>query len=161
MYFAKGRKLGYLNLGSTRAKAKPIKLLGIKEGESWFQVGVTFTVIISVITGAFLFVGYSEQLAGVDINSWALALLIALPLSVINSFNEEIITRWAKWQIRSLCSVGFGFNFRISSLFWRTRWSGRVANGRIFGMAARSVDPGHKRYWLGLVYSFLPRCTDF
>lgn len=53
MYFAKGRKLGYLNLGSTRAKAKPIKLLGIKEGESWFQVGVTFTVIISVITGVF------------------------------------------------------------------------------------------------------------
>lgn len=43
----------------------------------------------------FLFVGYSGKLVGVDINSWALALLIVLPLSVINSFNEEIITRWA------------------------------------------------------------------
>lgn len=95
MYFAKGRKLGYLKVGSLRAKAKPIKLLGIKEGESWLTVGITFTVIISAITGVFLFLGYGGQLADVGMKSWAVALLVALPLSVINSFNEEIITRWA------------------------------------------------------------------
>lgn len=94
MYFAKGRKLDYLKVGSVRATAKPVKLLGIKAGESWLRVGTTFTVIISVITGAFLFLNYNEQLAEVGFISWALALLAALPLSAINSFNEEIITRW-------------------------------------------------------------------
>lgn len=94
MYFAKRRKLDYLKVGSLRAKAKPIKSLGVKEGESWLSVGVTFTVIITVITGMFLFFGYSKQLADIQMSSWMLALLVALPLSAINSFNEEILTRW-------------------------------------------------------------------
>lgn len=94
MYFAKSRRLDFLKLGSLRAKARPIKLLGIKESESWLVVGLAFAVIISVITGVYLFFGYSGQLASVGISSWVLALLVALPLSVINSFNEEIITRW-------------------------------------------------------------------
>lgn len=94
MYVAKGRRFDYLRVGVLRAEAKPIKPLGIKEGESWLAVGGTFIVIITVVTGIFLFLGYREQLAGVGMNSWVLALLIALPLSAINSFNEEIITRW-------------------------------------------------------------------
>jgi len=95
IYFTKGHRLNYLKLGSLRAKVSPTKLLGIKEGESWLHVGITFTVIISVVTGVFLFLGYRGQLTDVGINSWMLALLAALPLSAINSFNEEIITRWA------------------------------------------------------------------
>ena len=35
MYFSKGRNLNYLRVGSLRVKARPIKPLGIKEGESW------------------------------------------------------------------------------------------------------------------------------
>lgn len=94
LYFVKGRKLDFLKIGSLQAKARPIKLLGVKDGESWLQVGGTFAVIISAITGAFLFLGYGGQLANVGVTSWLLALFIALPLSAINSFNEEIITRW-------------------------------------------------------------------
>ena len=63
MYFSKGRNLNYLRVGSLRVKARPIKPLGIKEGESWLSVGITFTVIITVVTGIFLFFGYGGQLA--------------------------------------------------------------------------------------------------
>jgi len=47
--------LRYLKIGDMGARSRPIKLLGIKETETWKSVGATFAVIISLMTGLFLF----------------------------------------------------------------------------------------------------------
>lgn len=77
------------------APARPIRALGVAHGESWRRVGITFTVIISLVTAVFLWLAYRGELADVALSSWGLALLVAVPLSVTDALSEELITRWA------------------------------------------------------------------
>ena len=86
--------LRYLKFGNMDAYARPIKLLGIKETERWKSVGITFAVIISLVTGIFLFVASKDRLAAISVQSWLLAFGVAIPLACSNAFVEEIITRW-------------------------------------------------------------------
>jgi membrane protease YdiL (CAAX protease family) len=70
-------------------------LLGIKATDNWRTVGLTFLVVISFATALFLYFNYATQLDTTPIFSWMTALAVAIPLSAINAFNEEIITRWS------------------------------------------------------------------
>lgn len=81
--------------GSLAAPSRRMRALGVTEGESWRRIGITFAIIISAATALFLALGYGAQLAGVQWSTWALALLIAIPLSLTNALTEELITRWA------------------------------------------------------------------
>ncbi len=90
----KRNELVYLSIGNLSAQTAPIPLLGVKKTDNWLATGIKFAVIISGVTGAYLYFGYQEALAEVQIYQWLLALLIALPLAFTNSFTEGIITRW-------------------------------------------------------------------
>lgn len=95
IWLSKSRKLEYLRLGEWEAPAEPMVLLGVKPGESWSKVGRNFSVVVSLATGTFLYFAYQGELSAVAAQSWMLAFVLAIPLAVLNAFNEEIITRWA------------------------------------------------------------------
>lgn len=91
-----GRSL--LRWGWLAAPSRRVKPLGIAAGESWRRIGITFTVIISAVTAAFLFLAYREQLGDIAPTAWLLAFAVAIPLSATNALTEELITRWAVVQ---------------------------------------------------------------
>jgi hypothetical protein len=95
MWLITGRRLQFLRRGDLSAPARRIAILGVKDGERWNKIGVTFAIILSIATAAFLLVGYWPRLAATAPSAIGLAVLIALPLSLSNSFVEEIITRWS------------------------------------------------------------------
>jgi membrane protease YdiL (CAAX protease family) len=87
--------LRYLKIGDMGARSRPIKLLGIKETETWKSVGATFAVIISLMTGLFLFFASKNSLTAISLQSWIMAFGLSIPLACSNAFVEEVITRWA------------------------------------------------------------------
>jgi len=91
----KGRKLGYLRFGKLAARTSPVPFLGVEKTDSWKSVGLTFAVIISVVTGIFLYLAYKAEIPSIAVSSWLLAFVIALPLSASNALAEEVVTRWA------------------------------------------------------------------
>lgn len=94
MWFTTGKNLTYLRRGNMSAPATPVKLLGISAKDNWKRIGLTFLVAISLVTLVFLLIADGSDLGSVPLGSWALAFAVAIPLSVVNAFNEEIITRW-------------------------------------------------------------------
>jgi len=57
---------------------------------NWYN----FSIIISLVTGTYLYLGNREAIASASSEAIFLAVIIALPLALFNSFNETIITRW-------------------------------------------------------------------
>ena len=90
-----GRKLQLLKVGKFSSPSRAMAFLGVKQGESWLRVGTTFAVFTTAATAAFMYFGYQSKLAAVHVNVWLLAFVIAIPLSALNAFNEELITRWS------------------------------------------------------------------
>lgn len=97
----------YLRWGSLNSPSRQMRSLGVPAGESWKRVGLTFAVIISLVTAAFLAVEYWSEFGSITPTAWALALLVAIPLSATNAFTEEIITRWAVVQSLSGAAARF------------------------------------------------------
>lgn len=81
--------------GRIGASSRRMRLLGVAKGESWRRIGVTFAIIISVVTALFLTFGYWEQFIHLHWGAWLTAFVIAIPLSATNALTEELITRWA------------------------------------------------------------------
>lgn len=81
--------------GDLSAPSRRMRLLGVAEGESWKRIGVTFAIIISAVTALFLGIGYWDQITQLRWGAWAIAFIIAIPLSMTNALTEELITRWA------------------------------------------------------------------
>lgn len=95
MWLITGRKLQFLRRGDMSAPSTPVKLLGISEKDNWKRIGITFVVVISAVTLGYLLISYRANLGLISMNSWLIAFAVAFPLSVVNAFNEEIITRWS------------------------------------------------------------------
>jgi membrane protease YdiL (CAAX protease family) len=95
VWVAKRRKLELLRIGNPSANASPVPLLGIGGSDNWRRVGLTFAGMITVATGVFLVISYQNQIISVPMRTWLIALLLAAPLSVVNAFTEEIVTRWS------------------------------------------------------------------
>lgn len=91
----KGSRFETLRIGQLRAGAREIKFLGVRAGESWIRVGSTFAVAISLATATYIFFSYQEKFASTTPINWLLGFALSIPLSILNSFNEEIITRWS------------------------------------------------------------------
>ncbi|WP_160159384.1 CPBP family glutamic-type intramembrane protease [Actinomyces culturomici] len=66
----------------------------MREGESWARVGATFAVLASIATGVYLWFAFGAEAISRPWTSWAVALLVALPLSASNALVEEVVTRW-------------------------------------------------------------------
>jgi membrane protease YdiL (CAAX protease family) len=95
VWLSKGRTLEFMRVGDLSASTSPAQLLGIGRSDNWQRVGLTFAVVISLVTAVFLFANYQGQLSLVSTNSWAVAFLLAIPLSLTNALSEEIVTRWS------------------------------------------------------------------
>ena len=88
------KQLTYLKLGELNSPSTQIELLGITSKDTWKDVGLRFAVIITLATTLFLFFSLptTNQLL---LNGHLLkSLALALPLAIMNAFNEEILTRW-------------------------------------------------------------------
>jgi membrane protease YdiL (CAAX protease family) len=80
-----------LSFGDISAKGEELKIFGIKKGDSWLKTGISLSIIISLVTGIFMYF----QLKGQEIDYRLLksAILWILLFSLTNSFSEEIIFR--------------------------------------------------------------------
>lgn len=81
----------YARLGDWGAPAEKLSLLGIRQGESWLRVGLIYSLMISLGTGAFMWFGVYRQMH----IAWLAALPWVLVFSLTNSFTEEMLTRFS------------------------------------------------------------------
>ena len=79
----------YIRFGDMRTVPEPIRWLGINERDTWVNVGITFTLIVSIGTAIFMFIGLEGDLSRLNFSYLGLALVFAFS----NSFIEEAITR--------------------------------------------------------------------
>ncbi len=82
----------FLRFGDLAAFARPVKLLGIRNGDNWYKTGLSYMLVITLATTAFMYAGLGDKL------EWSLLpsmLPWILLFSLTNSFNEEMITRFA------------------------------------------------------------------
>ncbi len=85
---------GYLTAGDFAAPARGLRLLGVGPGETWFDVGVSFAVIATIVTTVVVWLQVpSGQRPGLrrlmQVAPWALS------IAVVNSAVEEAIFRVA------------------------------------------------------------------
>lgn len=82
----------FLCFGNLKTTAVPVKILGIRTGDNWYKTGASYLMVITIATSAYMYAGLGDKL------NWNL-LIGVLPWIVLfsftNSFNEEIITRFA------------------------------------------------------------------
>lgn len=82
---------GYFSLGKVTAPAQEWKWFGIAEGDSWLKTGLSLSLVITLVTGLFLF--FQTKGAQVD---WKLLQAIipwVILFAITNSFAEEMIFR--------------------------------------------------------------------
>jgi hypothetical protein len=84
----------FFKIGKLNAQATPFKLFGISKNDNWRSIGLTFSFIITFVTGLVIYFTNQELINNAGVIVLFFAFLIALPLSILNSFNEEVITRW-------------------------------------------------------------------
>lgn len=85
--------LKYFRIGNINAYSKPLKILGIKETDSWKKIGFTIACILAAGTTIFMTIAVINM-KGV-FNSRVLALFpLALIFSTTNAWSEEIFTRF-------------------------------------------------------------------
>jgi len=89
--FAKKNALIFYKAGTLNAPAGPVRWLGIKNTDTWKIVGRNFAIIISVVTGIFIYLNVAR---GQTLESEHVRFLpFILLFSMMNAFNEEAITR--------------------------------------------------------------------
>jgi membrane protease YdiL (CAAX protease family) len=81
----------YFKKGQLNAAVTPAPMVGInpKKGQTWKYVGWNFTIVISVVTAAVIYLSTPK----INYQQLLLHLPIAVGFALINSFVEEIITR--------------------------------------------------------------------
>lgn len=83
--------INYFSIGDISAPAKELKLFGIKQGDSWLKTGLSLCVVISIVTGLFMYFQIKELLI-----NWSVlqnGIIWILLFSLTNSFSEEMIYR--------------------------------------------------------------------
>jgi membrane protease YdiL (CAAX protease family) len=83
--------ISYFSFGNISAPAQELKIFGIKSTDTWLQTGISLSVVISIVTGIFMYF----QLKQHPVN-WSLlssGLLWIILFSLTNSFAEEMIFR--------------------------------------------------------------------
>lgn len=82
----------FARLGDMHTNPAPVSWLGIKEKDTWRQVGLTFALIVTIATAAFIYMGFLQD--GVPVEQLVSVLPWAVLLSVSNAFVEESLTRF-------------------------------------------------------------------
>lgn len=81
----------YFSFGNVAAPAEGLKWMGIKSKDSWMQTGISLSIIISLVTGIFMYLQMKQIEVNWTILSSSLVWIIVFSLS--NSFAEEMIFR--------------------------------------------------------------------
>ncbi|MEN6622168.1 MAG: CPBP family intramembrane glutamic endopeptidase [Smithella sp.] len=89
--FAKKNAGLFYKAGTLNASAAPVGWLGIKNTDTWNIVGRNFAIIVSVVTGIFIYlnVARGQTLGSEHVRFLPFILLFAM----MNAFTEEAITR--------------------------------------------------------------------
>lgn len=82
----------YLKFGNLSALSQPVKVLGIKASDSWYKTGLSYLVVITISTALFMYFGVGKSANWNNLSAFLPYIII---FSLTNSFNEEIITRFA------------------------------------------------------------------
>ncbi|MDX2172457.1 MAG: CPBP family intramembrane glutamic endopeptidase [Bacteroidota bacterium] len=90
-FLSKANFMNYFSIGNISAPAQELKLFGIKQNDSWIKTGVSLSIIISIVTGLFMF--FQIKGVGVDWSHLLAGILWIVLFSLTNSFGEEIIYR--------------------------------------------------------------------
>lgn len=104
-----------LRWGNASAPARGLGWLGVNPGDSWSTVGLTFLVVMTLVTAV---VVYLQSGRGLSWSACARALPLALVFAVINSLGEELLFRvtlveglgnsWSQVSLALLAAVLFG-----------------------------------------------------
>jgi membrane protease YdiL (CAAX protease family) len=81
----------YFSFGNVASPAEALKWMGIKSKDSWMQTGISLSIVISLVTGIFMYL----QVKQIEVN-WTLlssGLVWIILFSLSNSFAEEMIFR--------------------------------------------------------------------
>jgi uncharacterized protein len=81
----------FFMFGNLSAPSEEMKIFGIKAGDSWLKTGLSLTVIISLVTGVFMF--FQLKNANVEWAQLQSGMFWILLFSLTNSFAEEMIYR--------------------------------------------------------------------
>lgn len=121
-------QLKYLNITHLKGKMKPVKWLGIPEGSTWIQTGITIGAMISLGTALVVYFQVNSQSLSFRLFPDVPLVLI---LALMNSFTEEIIFRYA--YVTIIDNEGFSPNLAL--------FLGSVVFGTVhyFGMAPKGI----------------------
>jgi len=81
----------YFSFGNIKATGEELKWMGIKSKDTWMQTGFSLSIIISLVTGIFIYLQIRQHPVNWSLLSGALVWIILFSLS--NSFAEEMIFR--------------------------------------------------------------------
>jgi len=80
----------YLHVGDMSAPASDLAWLGVSQGDSWATVGITFAVVMTVVTAV---VVWFQAGRGVAATAMLKALPVAVLLAAVNALSEELLFR--------------------------------------------------------------------
>lgn len=89
--YGASRKDVFLQKGDLGAPASRVTALGIKEGESWKEIGRNFSIVITLVTLGFMWAAFRP--GGGFVRDLLPVLPIAFAFAVSNSIGEEICYR--------------------------------------------------------------------
>lgn len=82
----------FARVGNSAAHPVPVTALGIKATDTWRGVGINFSIVITLVTGVFIYLNVlNGQLPGAEVLRFAPFVLI---FAALNAFTEEAITRF-------------------------------------------------------------------
>jgi len=110
-----------LQIGKINAGTSGIKWLGIKDNSNWLKEGISLSIVITLVTGVFLFFSFKSHFSSLsplkDVILWILL------IAVFNAFSEEIIYRFtivgnlgSSFSIRQIALIS-GLIFGLSHMF--------------------------------------------
>lgn len=82
----------YLQVGDWSAPASGLGWLGVADGDAWTSVGLTFLVVMTVVTAVVIWFQVGRG-AGLTPSVVARALPLALVFSAVNALSEELLFR--------------------------------------------------------------------
>ena len=73
------------------AAGEELKLFGIKKGDSWLRTGLSLSLVITTVTGIFMY--FQARQANINWSALQTGILWIILFSLTNSFGEEMIFR--------------------------------------------------------------------
>lgn len=81
----------FFSFGQISAAGEELKLFGIKKGDSWLRTGLSLSLVITTVTGIFMY--FQARQANINWSALQTGILWIILFSLTNSFGEEMIFR--------------------------------------------------------------------